>query len=273
MSPATVSDVDLLLPLLSIGGIGGFLSGLLGVGGGIIFVPALYLVLTSFGIDAGHAMRVAVGTSLALVLATGSSSAFWHHKKGSIDFSIVKSWAPAVVLGVVTGTCFASAVNGAFLKQIFAGVTVLLSFYMFFSQEMKVEPAAHRLSKRIQMTVAGLVGMVSALIGVGGAMLNIPFMAYIGLPMRKSVGTGGALGCIIALPGMAGYIFSGWPHMAELPPYSLGYVNLLAVGAILPMAMLLSPMGVKVSHSIPMNFLRRIFAVVLMCVSLWMFME
>jgi uncharacterized membrane protein YfcA len=267
----TLSHAGLLFCLLAVGSAGGFLSGLLGVGGGIIFVPTLYYILTFFGIEAGHAMRIAVGTSLALVLATGASSAYWHYKKGSIDFSILKSWSPAIVLGVAAGTFLAAAVNGAFLKQFFAVMTLLLSFYMFFSHELKIEPATHRLSKGIQRIGAALIGMVAALIGIGGAILSIPFMTYIGVPMRKSVGTGGALGCLIAVPAVTGYIFSGLPHAAELPSYSLGYVNLLAVAVILPVSMLLSPVGVHVSHRLPMNFLRRIFAVVLVFVSLAMF--
>ena len=271
MSSVTALPIDLLLLLLAIGGIGGFLSGMLGVGGGIIFVPALYFTFTSSGIDPGAAMHVSVGTSLALVLATGGSSAFWHHKKGSVDFSIIKSWAPAIILGVLAGTFLATHVNGHFLKQLFAIVTLLISFYMAFSREPQTEPASHRLSKIVQRAGAALIAMVSVLIGIGGAMLNIPFMTYLGVPMRKSVGTGGALGCIISFPALIGYIYSGWQHMHELPPYSFGYVNLLAAAVIIPVSMILSPIGVHVSHKISRNILRRIFSAVLILVSLRMF--
>jgi uncharacterized membrane protein YfcA len=272
MSPETVNHIELILLLLTLGCVGGFLSGLLGVGGGIIFVPALYFGVTSFGVDPEHAIRLGVGTSLALVLVTAASSAFWHHKKGSIDFSIIKSWWPYIVLGVAVGTFFASSVNGRFLKQLFAAATLLIAVYMAFSKEAQTEPASHRVSKTVQKTVAALIGMISALIGVGGSMLNVPFMAYIGIPMRKSVGTGGALGFIISLPAMIGYIMSGLPHMKELPPYSLGYVSLLAVAVIAPVSMLLSPIGVHVSHKMQRNILRRIFAVILVLVSIRMFM-
>ena len=273
MAPEAVSHVGLLLSLLVVGGVGGFLSGLLGVGGGIIFVPALYFTLTSFSPDTGHAMRIAIGTSLALVLVTGASSAFWHHKKGSVDFNIIKNWTPAVVLGVAAGTFFASAIDGHILKQFFASITLLISVYMTFSKEPPVEPPVHSVSLALQRVAAAIIGMIAAILGIGGAMLNIPFMTYMGVPMRKSVGTGGALAFIISLPAMVGYIFVGLRYTSQLPPYSLGYVNLLALVAILPISMLLSPVGVHVSHNMPRNILRRIFAVVLVVVALRMFIS
>jgi len=265
-------SVELVALLLLIGIGGGFLSGLLGIGGGIIFVPALYFCLTRFGVGGEYAMRMSVGTSLALVLVTAASSAFWHHKKGSIDFSIIRSWWLFIVFGVVTGTIFASSVNGHFLKQLFAVITLLIAVYMALSKEPQAEPTQHRLAKKTQRAAACLIGMVSAMIGVGGAMLSIPLMTYIGVPMRKAVGTGGALGFMISLPAMVGYVLSGLPHMRELPPFSFGYVHLLAVSVIVPVSMLLSPVGVHVSHRTPRNRLRRVFALILVVVSLRMFM-
>ncbi len=197
------------MSLLAVGGVGGFLSGLLGVGGGIIFVPALYFTLTVFAPEALHVMHVAVGTSTALILATGTSSAFWHHKKGSVDFKIVKSWGPTVVAGVAVGTFFASTVNGHFLKQLFASLMLLISVYMAISKEPHAEAHGHRVSKIIQRIFAVFAGMISALIGVGGSILNIPFMTYMGMSMRKAVGTSGAFAVVISLPAMAGYVVTG----------------------------------------------------------------
>jgi uncharacterized membrane protein YfcA len=270
MSPEIISHAGLILTLLVVGGVGGFLSGLLGVGGGIIFVPALYFTLTAFAPEALHVMHVAIGTSTALILATGTSSAFWHHKKGSVDFKIVKSWAAAVVAGVAAGTCFASTVDAHFLKQLFASIMLLISVYMALSKEPHTEAHGHRVSKIIQRFFAAFAGMISALIGVGGSILNIPFMTYMGISMRKAVGTSGALAVVISLPAMVGYIVTGL-SVQQLPPYSLGYVNWLALLLILPVAMALSPLGVHVSHKLPRNTLRRIFSVVLIIVSLRMF--
>lgn len=264
--------LELIPLLLVIGCIGGFLSGLLGIGGGLVFVPALYFGFTHFGVNTEQAIRMSVGTSVALILVTAASSAFWHNKKGAIDFSIIKSWSPFIVIGVATGTTFAASVNGHFLKQMFAVVSLLIAAYMAFSKEQKTEPPAHRVSKKIQRTVAAFIGGISSMIGVGGAVLTVPFMVYIGIPMRKAVGTGGALGFIISLPAMIGYVLSGLPHAHELPPYSFGYVNLLAAGVIIPVSMLFSPVGVHVSHLTSKNRLRRIFALVLVIVSFRMFM-
>jgi len=262
------SHASLLLTLLAVGAVGGFLSGLLGVGGGIIFVPALYFILTSFVPEAGHVMHVAIGTSTALILVTSASSAYWHNKKGAVDFAIVKSWSLSIVLGVVVGTYLASAVNGHFLKQLFSGLMLLICIYMALSKE----PSAHtarRVSAAVQKSFAAFVGFISALLGVGGATLNIPFMTYMGMSMPKAVGTGSALAVVISVPAMAGYIISGL-HEPQLPPYSLGYVNWLALIVILPVSMLLSRAGVHVSHKLSRNILRRIFAVVLAIVTIRM---
>lgn len=272
MFPEIASHAGLILTLLAVGGAGGFLSGLLGVGGGIIFVPALYFTLTTFAPEAGHVMHVAIGTSTALIQATGASSAYWHHRRGSVDFSILKSWTLAVVAGVAVGTCFASAVNGHFLKQLFASLMLLICIYMAVSKEPQTEAHGHRVSKITQRFFAAFVGMIAALLGVGGAILNIPFMTYMGLPMRKAVGTGGALAFVISLPAMIGYIITGLGAQ-QLPPYSLGYVNWLALLIILPVSMVLSPIGVSISHKLPRDTLRRIFSVVLIVVSLRMFMS
>jgi uncharacterized membrane protein YfcA len=274
MSPEIVSHTSLILTLLVVGGVGGFLSGMLGVGGGVIFVPALYFTLTSFAPEAGHIMRVAIGTSTALILVTGTSSSFWHHKKGAVDFVLLKSWSPAIVAGVVVGTYFASTVNGHFLKQLFASLMLLISVYMALSKEPHADARARFVSAYIQKSFAAFVGMIAALLGVGGAILNIPFMTYMmGMPIRKAVGTSSALALVISFPAMVGYIFSGLRYAQELPPYCIGYVNWMALIVILPVSMLLSPVGVYVSHKLPKNVLRRIFAVVLALVSLRMFMS
>jgi len=257
--------------LLLVGATGGFLSGLLGIGGGLIFVPALYYAFTGTGFGADAAIRVAVATSLSLVMITGATSAFWHHKKGSVDFSILKSWGPFIVLGVAAGTGLAAHVSGYWLKKIFAGTALLISLYMALSHEPEVHvEKPHRLPPSAQRAAAAFIGAIGAIIGIGGAILTIPLMAWIGVPMRRAVGTGGALGTAIAVPGVVGYIVSGLHHAGQ-PPFSLGYVNLLAAGIIAPFCFALSPVGVHVSHNMPRVRLRRIFAVLLVFVSIRMF--
>jgi len=267
-----LSVFALAIILIAIGMAGGFFSGMLGVGGGLIFVPALYYYFTSTGAGGDQAMHMAVGTSLALVMVTGATSAFWHNRRKAVDFHILKTWGPYIVAGVCCGTAFASVMSGETLKKFFAVVAVLLSVYMALSREPKDEQP-HRMAPWLQKTICALIGTVASMLGIGGAVLAIPLMTYNGVPMRTAIGTGGAFGTVIAVPGMAGYVISGLAQGGELPSYSLGYVNLLALAVIAPLSFALSPVGVRVSHAMPKIALRRVFALVLALISIRMFTQ
>ncbi len=272
MAPDTLLMVQMTLLLLTIGAVGGFLSGLLGVGGGILFVPALYFCLSALGLDDAHAMHVAVGSSLAIICITGASSAFAHYRRGSVDMHHIKLWLPPLVAGVTVGALFAGFVDSMILRAVFAGVTTVICLYMFFAPQQKNPNACLIIPRRIQKAVMTVVGLLSALIGVGGAVMTVPFMHIMGFTMPRAAGTGSALGMIIALPGTVFYIITGLIHHEGLPPYSWGYVNLLAVGIIIPASVLLAPFGVQAAYSLSRNMLRRVFAVVLLIVSARMFM-
>ena len=273
MTPET-SPIYILVLLLVIGGAGGFLSGLLGVGGGVLFVPALFFAMTALGFDAQHAMHIAVATSLLIVFATGSTSAVSHYKRGGVDLALVKSWGPFILLGVAIGALFASSIDGDVLKRVFAGITLLISAYMAFGREKITGEGVAWLTMKVQRVFCIGIGMISSMIGVGGAILTVPMMSYSGMPMQKAVGTGAALGIVISLPGTIGFMLSGMLHNIDgLPPYSVGYVNFAAAAAIVPTAMLLAPVGVKISHAMPRLMLRRVFAAVLVIVSIRMFMS
>ncbi len=273
MHHVAVSHIDLFLVLLGVGAVGGFLSGLLGVGGGIVFVPTLYFTLQAFFPGHYHLMHVAVATSLSLVMATSASSAYWHNKRGAVDFDLVRTWTLPNICGVITGTILASYVNSTFLKDFFSIIMGLIAIYIVTAKDAAEDalPRPHRISKNIQKVLAGAIGMVASMLGIGGAILNIPLMNYIGLPIRRSVGTGSALAVTISLPGVIGYILIGLYKASALPPYCLGYVNWMALACILPMSMLFSPLGVHLSHKIPRQILRSIFAMVLLIVSWRMF--
>lgn len=273
MSPETLSSsisspVQLVLLLAVIGAAGGFLSGLLGVGGGILFVPALFYAMTAAGFDAAYSMHLAVATSLLIVFATGATSAAAHYRRGGVETERLRSWGPFIFAGVVAGSLFASSVNGEILKKIFAGVTLLISLYMAFGREKNAGEAVRWLTLKVQRAFCVGIGMISSMIGVGGAVLTVPMMSYSGMPMQKAVGTGAALGVIISLPGTIGYMSAGLLHRIDgLPPFSVGYVNFLAAALIVPTAMILAPIGVKISHAMPRVMLRRVFAAVLMIVT------
>lgn len=265
--------VEWVLLLFSIGAMGGFLSGLLGVGGGILFVPALFFTLTSLGQGEAHTMHIAVGTSLAIVLATGSTSALAHYRRGAVDMSRVRLWGVYIVGGVLAGSLFASVVNGKILGGIFASITLLISVYMAFGRETPPGEAGRHVPVVVQRGICMGIGVLSSMIGVGGAIMTIPLMSYTGMQIQRAIGTGAALGILISLPGALGYAITGLPHLDELPPWSLGYISLPAVLLIIPASMLAAPVGVKASHALPKRVLRRVFAVVLVIVSVRMFMS
>lgn len=274
MTPdASMIPAELIMLLLAIGGVGGFLSGLLGVGGGIIFVPALFFSLSSLGFSEDHAMHIAVGSSLAVVLATGSTSAFGHYRRGAVDWTVVKAWGVPIVLGVIVGATLASSVKSIVLKEIFAGMTLCIAFYMMFARDRTDAKPVRFLTMTVQKFICTLIGLVSAMVGMGGAILTVPMMNYVGLPIQRAVGTGATLGIAVALPGILTYMITGFFVQSQLPPWSIGYVNLLTVAMILPSSMLLAPLGVKVSHNLPRRMLRRVFAVVLLIVSIRMFLS
>lgn len=278
MFPDTVLYFELALFLLAIGAAGGFLSGLLGVGGGIVFVPALFFCLRILGVSDAHVMHIAVGTSLAIVAVTSFTSAFHHDKRSSVDRGIVRRWGPYIVTGVLAGALFAASVDGHMLRNIFAALMLVIAvYYMVLSREApdREIPAAfrrYRVPPVLQHGLCLLIGAVSSMIGVGGAILTIPLLTLSGESHQRATGTGSALGVAVALPGMVVYMISGFAHAGELPPFSLGYVNPAIVAMIIPLAVLLSPVGVKAAHRLPQAALRRIFALALAFMSLRMFM-
>lgn len=272
MTPDTFFIIQMSFLLLAVGAVAGFLSGLLGVGGGIIFVPSLYFCLRAIGLDESHAMHVAVGTSLALICVTGATSAFAHWRRGSVDTESLKKWVLPMIASAIGGSLFAGLVPSGILRVIFACITMVIAVYMFVAGAPKASSFCLVVPVRVQKAVMATIALVSSLIGVGGAVMSVPFMNLMGYPMQRAAGTGAALGLIIALPGSVTYMITGLFHLDELPPYSLGYVNLLGLALIVPSSVLMAPLGVQASHSLPRDMLKRVFAVVLLIVSLRMFM-
>lgn len=267
--PEILAHINLILLLLAIGGIGGFLSGLLGVGGGFLFVPALYFCLTALGYESNHAMHIAVGTSLAVMIATGMTSAIGHFKRHSVDFVILKSWGPFIVMGVGLGSVTASSVDGFVLTEIFAGLTLLVALYMFFGKG-RVDSADRPIPQSVQSGMSFFVGMISSMIGIGGSTMSVPLMSYVGIPIQRAVGTAAAMGIMVSIPGALAYMFLGY-QTGGLPPYSIGFVNFLSVALIIPSSIIMAPLGVQAAHTLPRAMLRRVFAILLLIVSARMF--
>lgn len=250
--------VTLVLGLIVTGCCGGFLAGLLGVGGGIVIVPVLVHVLEYFGIDSAIRMQVAVATSLATIIPTSIVSARSHWRRRSVDWGLLRRLAPTAFVGVMTGTGLASIVSGQVLTAVFAIVALLVAIKMALGSDALV--FANGLPGRFGTAVMGaLVGGVSAMMGIGGGTLTVPVLSSFRYPMHSAVGTAAALGLIISCVGAAVFAAAGYDDPL-LPPFSLGYVNLAGFLVIVPASISAAPLGACVAHAISREWLSRAFA-------------
>ncbi len=254
--------------LLVAGAVGGVIAGLLGVGGGIVIVPVLFHLFTFLGIDEAVRMQVAVGTSLATIIATSASSVRAHWRRGAVDTDLLRQWGPYILAGVLAGTVLAGHVRGVVLTAVFAAVGFAVSLNMAFGK------AHWRLGDALpggigRATIAGSIGMISALMGIGGGTLSVPVLTLYGYPIHLAVGSAAAIGFIIGVPGAIGFAVAGW-NAAGLPPFSLGFVNLLGLALIVPTSMAMAPVGARLAHRLNTRGLRRAFAVFLAITALRM---
>ena len=271
MNTIETSQLALFAAALALtGGLSGFLAGLLGVGGGIIVVPILYLLFPALGVAEEVRMHLAVGTSLATVIPNAITSARSHHAKGSLDVDLLRKLAPPVVVGVVAGSIFGGKSSGQVLIVIFASLALLVAFYMAFRRASWVFPVDLRHSFAVHAPVGLFIGWFSVLMGIGGGTLSVPLMSVFDVEMRRAVGTAAAIGIIIGVPGLLGFVAGGWGNPL-LPPFSLGYCSLLGVALIVPASMLMVQRGVRAAHAIDQGLLRRIFACFLLATSIKMF--
>ncbi|GGB53047.1 UPF0721 transmembrane protein [Roseibium aquae] len=247
--------------LLSTGAIAGVIAGLLGVGGGIVIVPVLYYMFTLLGVDEAVLMHVAVGTSLATILATGLSSTLSHWKRGSVDLDLLKSWWWAIALGVLAGGTLAGNISGGALTAVFGVVALGVAANMMFRKDGAA--LADKLpGAPLKQVLGGLIGGISVMMGIGGGTLGVPTLTLFNYPIRKAVGTAAAIGLIIAVPGTLMSIYFGW-NQYKPQPYALGYVDLLGVALIIPTSTLFAPLGAKIAHTINPSSLKLVFALFL----------
>ncbi len=256
----------LLLALSGTGMVSGVFAGLLGIGGGAIIVPVLALALEAIGIGSDLAQHVAVASSLAIIIPTGIMSARSHFKRGAVDVTILRLWAPFVLAGCLIGGLMAGWFSGDTLRvvfgvmAIFIAVNIVTPFQQRLMGHLRGSPTTHRIA-------ASIVGYLSALMGIGGGSLSVPTIAAFGETMHKAVGTGAAIGVFIAVGGTIGFIISGWT-VPGLPPLSLGYVNLVAFALVGGFAALLAPVGVALAHRLNQRTLKYVFALFLLSVGL-----
>lgn len=248
---------------IAVGAIGGVLAGLLGIGGGLVIVPMLVFCFELQNLPANLIMHLALGTSMASIMFTSVSSFMAHHKRGAVHWDVVKRIVFGILVGTYLGSCVAARMSSGVLKIFFVIFLFFVAWQMLSGKKPK---ASRQLPGTVGMFGAGnVIGVVSSLVGIGGGTLSVPFMVWHNIPIHQAIGTSAAIGFPIAVSGTIGYIMNGW-NAAELPPYSLGFVSLSALVSIAIMSVLTAPLGVKLAHSLPVEKLKRVFAIILILV-------
>lgn len=264
--PETMLLVQMLVLLLIIGAFAGVLAGLLGVGGGIVLVPAFYYAFQTLGYDGPQLMQMCLATSLATIIVTSVRSVLGHHKKGAVDWDILKSWAPGIIIGAVLGVLVASGLRSSTLTAIFGVLGLMVGLYMGLGRaEWRVGEAMPRGVTRAFLSP--VLGFLSVLMGIGGGSFGVPLMSLYGRPIHRAVATAAGFGVLIAVPSVIGFLLLEI-DAAQRPPLTVGAVNLVAFGVVIAMTLVTAPLGVRLAHAMDPGPLKRIFAVFLMLVAL-----
>ncbi|WP_029004552.1 sulfite exporter TauE/SafE family protein [Azorhizobium doebereinerae] len=261
------SEVAVLIGALLAGGVAsGILAGLLGVGGGGIIVPVLYEVFRIIGVSDDVRMQLCIGTSLAIIIPTSIRSFQAHKARGLVVPGLMKALGVPAVLGVIAGSALAGVVPGAVLQGVFIVVAVILA----------AKSIAGRADWRLGDTLPGpavlricgfVIGMASSMIGIAGGGLATILLTLYGVPIHAAVATSAGIGIFIPIPGVIGYAVTGWPHLAELPPLSIGYVSVLGFLCMAPVSTLVAPLGARLAHALPRRALEVGFGLFLLAVA------
>lgn len=256
--------------ILIAGALTGIFAGLLGIGGAAISVPVMYEVFRALGVADEVRMQLCVGTALALIVPTSIRSYFAHRSRGAVDDRVLKIWALPVIGGVLIGSFIAYFASAEVFKLLFVVFASLMAMKLLFGRE------SWRLGNELPgvgLTAAvGLViGVISALMGIGGGAYSALFLTLYGVSIHRAVATSSGVGVLISLPGVVGYMIAGWPQQAMMPPLSVGYVSFLAVALFAPVSVLAAPYGARMAHSWPRRRLEVAFALFLLIVSVRFF--
>ncbi len=248
----------LLALMLAIGGVAGVIAGMLGVGGGIVLVPAFYFAFVQLGYGGPKLMQICVASSLATITVTSLRSVLSHHKKGAVDWDILRQWAPGIVAGALVGGLAAAGLKSSSLMLVFGVLGLIVGLYMAFGRSHW--RLGTDMPKGMARAIASpVLGFLSVLMGIGGGSFGVPMMTLYGRPIHRAVATAAGFGVLIAVPSVIGFMLSGW-DVADKPPLTIGYVNLVAFGVIVSMTMLTTPLGVRLAHAMNPRPLKLAFA-------------
>ena len=264
--------INLLVVLAAAAAGAGFMAGLLGVGGGIVMVPALYYAFTVLDFDIVTRMHLSVGTSLAIIIPTSIISTMTHKEYDAVDFKMVKSFGVFILAGVICGTFLAVNLKTPALVLFFSIFALMVGLFFIFLREKLVDNPK-KISAVVKNISGVIIGFISVPLGIGGGSLMVPFMRTFGYDIRKSIGTAAAVGFLIAVTGTITMITGGKIIDNVKTPYSIGYINLLGFAVFVPVTMVMARVGAKVVHKIDKKLLSKIFGIFLILVSMRSFIE
>ena len=255
--------MELFAVFALVGSLAGVLAGLLGIGGGIVLVPGILIVLSWLGVAESVAVHMAVGTSLSVIAVTGSSSAYGHWRIGAVNKNVFNAMVPGLVVGAVLGGILADAIPGHYLRRVFGAFVIFVGFRMFVRIERK---SRVREPRRYALAASGIViGVTSALFGVGGGVLSVPWLQYIGVKIHDAIGTSAACGVPIAVFGATTFGIMG--RGADIQAtHAVGYIFLPAFLALSFFSVPFARLGAVLAHRVPQSGLKKIFGVLLACV-------
>ena len=264
--------INLLVVLAAAAAGAGFMAGLLGVGGGIVMVPALYYAFTVLDFDIVTRMHLSVGTSLAIIIPTSIISTMTHKEYDAVDFKMVRSFGVFILAGVIGGTFLAVNLKTPSLVLFFSIFALMVGLFFIFLREKLVDNPK-QISAIVKNISGVIIGFISVPLGIGGGSLMVPFMRTFGYDIRKSIGTAAAVGFLIAVTGTITMITGGKIIDNVRTPYSVGYINLLGFAVFVPVTMVMARIGAKVVHKIDKKLLSKIFGIFLILVSIRSFIE
>ncbi|MDO6441147.1 sulfite exporter TauE/SafE family protein [Marinobacter sp. 2_MG-2023] len=246
-----------------VGAVAGVIAGLFGIGGGVVIVPALIVALNQQGVDPAVVVHLAIGTSLAIITVTGASSAFGHWKKGAVAFHLLRQMLPGLMAGAVLGGLIADQLPADLLERYFGIFMLVLALRMLFSKP--AETGKQPVGLPVMLGAGGLIGAISALFGIGGGVLNVPWLARNGASMARAIGTSAACGLPIAAVGAGTFVLTG-QGQSTLPAYSSGYLYWPAFVGIALISVPCARLGVRLAHHLSPQLLKRLFAFLMLLV-------
>ncbi len=264
-------SIATIVSLLALGGVAGFLAGLLGIGGGMLMVPFLMMIFATVGIPDEHLVKVAIATSLATILFTSMSSVRAHWRAGAIRWPVVATLTPGIILGAMIGARLAGYVPSQWLELFFAVFVSYSATQMLRGKspaKADGEPAEHLPSRASQVTMGGVIGILSSLVGAGGGFLTVPYLTSRGVRIQNAIATSAACGFPIAASAAVGYVWAGWG--LHLAPATFGYIYLPGLVLVSIVSVLSAPYGARTAHRMPVAKLKRGFACMLYALSAYM---